>query len=134
MTLNLLARLAPGQPTRSALVASQLAGLQAERHVVKLQRSLDVQTGIVREAHQRIDRLVASLSAELREHQDTRRQRDEARALIVHLRRADDEATGRIQYLEAELRDMERSRDAQAHIADGLRTELLALKTKKGRR
>ena len=80
---------------------SMADGLEAERKVVRLQRALDVSTGMTREAYARLDRLVAGLSSELRSHQATRRELDEVRrayqelqdAVQLHAKRAREAVT-----------------------------------------
>ena len=132
MKVNLLARVWP-RPSGALLVA-MLDGLKAEREVVRLRRSLDVQTGIARAAHERIDRLSAGLSAEVREHQATRRLLEERQNQLLALRVADDLATERIRFLEGERRPLELRCEGLTEIADALRDELRALRRRKGRR
>lgn len=90
------------------LHASILDGLHAERQVVRLQRSLDVSAGIARDAHQRLDRLTARLTEELRTHRETDQRLIEARAAIEQLRADNEELTGTSEWAKRELEDMRR--------------------------
>jgi hypothetical protein len=107
----------PDNTSHDALMASQRAGLDAERRCLMLQQRLDRRIWFdIQNEKQRIE-----LEAQVR-HWTQRA--ESAEQTIAHAVADRDEAHARIVYLEQELADTLRSRDELLGIADGLRTKL----------